>query len=413
MREISLDQLITRSEILLEKNRKNISFSSSLKNLIKKPRKNEFIPIQFEIIPETINDNMFEQGNLGTCYLVAAVNTIKQIPSTFINKEYDADISEYKFNIFINGILKNISLDDKFVYKQEKNDKLSYIGCQTYKYELFLKFIEKLYAEIVKERASITSNNTELEKSVIMLKNIIGGNSNYLYGCLLGTSCIKYTISDTDDLKKEKRDAKYIENIEKHINKHGVLITTSSSYSKFEKVYSHAYAIKSIYEYENKEGMKEKFVHIINPWCSGNEEKNFFDYEEIQKNSESFEYIHEINKKYIKTGKINVPLKLFSKWFKSVVVCEPKYGYHYKVIQNTIKEEQNHLYLFNNNNPQNVEIELFVDDLNNVEYNPNSHNIKLSLSKIEEKNINPIIETDQIRTKSFFWRKNAYIYIFK
>ena len=61
LREISLDQLITRSEILLEKNRKNISFSSSLKNLIKKPRKNEFIPIQYEIIPETINDNMFDQ----------------------------------------------------------------------------------------------------------------------------------------------------------------------------------------------------------------------------------------------------------------------------------------------------------------------------------------------------------------
>ena len=114
---------------------------------------------------------MFDQGNLGTCYLVAAVNTIKQNPSifehTFINKEYDANISEYKFNIFINGILKNISLDDKFVYKQEKNDKLSYIGCQTYKYELFLKFIEKLYAEILKERASITSKNTELESLLL------------------------------------------------------------------------------------------------------------------------------------------------------------------------------------------------------------------------------------------------------
>ena len=79
----------------MEKNRNNSDYYKSFLAVINKPRINEFIPIQYEIIPETINDNMFDQGNLGTCYLVAAVNTIKQIPSIFehifINKEYDSN----------------------------------------------------------------------------------------------------------------------------------------------------------------------------------------------------------------------------------------------------------------------------------------------------------------------------------
>ena len=131
-----------------------------------------------------------------------------------MNKVYDPNLTEYKFNAFVNGILKQISLNDKFVYKQLKNDKLEYIGCQTYSYELFLKFIEKLYAELKKDSASIKFNNTELENSIIMLKNIEGGQSNYLYGCLLGTSCIRYSITDSNELDIEKRNEEYFENIE-------------------------------------------------------------------------------------------------------------------------------------------------------------------------------------------------------
>lgn len=153
---------------------------------------------------------MFNQCNLGTCYLVAAFNTIKQISSIFeyifVNKEYDSNRHEYKFNIFINGILKQINLDDKFVYIKQNNDKLTYIGCQTYKHELFLKFIEKLYAEIKRERAVINSSLSELEISVNLLNYIEGGYSNYLYGCLLGTSSITYSISDSNEFEKEKNN---------------------------------------------------------------------------------------------------------------------------------------------------------------------------------------------------------------
>ena len=62
------------------------------------------------------------------------------------------------------------------------------------------------------------------------------------------------------NLKKKKTIEKYIQNIEKHINKNGVIITTPSKYIQyrlFKKIYAHAYSIKNIYEHENKRGIKK------------------------------------------------------------------------------------------------------------------------------------------------------------
>ena len=49
--------------------------------------------------------------------------------------------------------------------------------------------------------------------------------------------------------------------------------------------------------------------------------------------------------------------------------------------------------------------------MNNVEYNPSSNNIKLSLYKIESNNINLIKKTDQQESYRFYCRNNAYIFI--
>ena len=49
--------------------------------------------------------------------------------------------------------------------------------------------------------------------------------------------------------------------------------------------------------------------------------------------------------------------------------------------------------------------------MNNVEYNPSSNNIKLSLYKIESNNINLIKEADQQESYKFYCRNNAYKFI--
>ena len=302
LKEIGQEQLITRSLILKEKIKNNINYDNAFENIIEeKNNEVKFTPIQYELIPEKINHNMFDQGNLGICYLVAAINSINQIPSVFehifIDKEYNNEKTEYKLNAFINGKLKEIILNDIFVY-EKKNNKLKYFGSQTYKYELFMKFIEKLYAELNKDHAPINSFQNQLEKSVNMLKNIIGGFSNYLYRCLLGTSCIKYNISDSDEILYEKRVEKYIENIEKNINKEGIIMTTDA-YKKDSDT-GHEFAINNIFEYENHKGTKKKFIQIYNPWGSGNSGIGYFDF----------------NENYFNSRQLKIPLNLFSKRFK-------------------------------------------------------------------------------------------------
>ena len=291
---------------------------------------------------------------------------------------------------------------------KKKNNKIKYFGSQTYKYELFMKFIEKLYAELNKHDAPINSFQNQLEKNVNMLKNIIGGFSNYLYRCLLGTSCIKYNTSDSDEIIYEKSVEKYIENIEKNANKKGVIMTTYANKNGSDT--GHEFAINNIFEYENNKGVKKKFIQIYNPWGSGNSGIGYFDFNEIQKESENFQYIHEFNENYNKSGQLKIPLELFSKWFKNVEVCAPKYGFHYKVIENKIKKNEKHFYLFKNIITQTIEIELFLDELNNIEFFRTYDDINLSLSKIEDNNFKVIEKTNQKQSK-FFSRKNAYIII--
>jgi len=409
LNEISLDQLITRQLIIKEKIEKNVTKKQAKNNLIDRDNSNKFIPIEYELIPETINDNMFNQGDIGTCYLVAAVITIKEIPSVFenifIDKKYEPNKIEYKVNAFVNGKLIEVKIDDKFIFKKYKNLKLEFFGAKPYKYELFLKFIEKMFAILKIKEGSIKSSLNELEKEIIIFKFLDGGHENYLYRCLLGTSCLCYKKFDSNEINEKERDKQYIENIEKHINKAGVIMATFSINSKGR---SHQYAIKNMYEYESNKGIKRKFIQIINPWGSGDNGEGYFDFNEVLKESEDFEYIHEFNKNYNKTGKIKIPLNIFSKWFPSIIVCEPKYGYHYKILENKIQKNQIHLYLFNNNKKQNVEIELTIDEIDNVCFKTKLNNIEITISKIDENNITPIKETSQKESK-FFFRKNAYI----
>jgi len=409
LNEISIDKLITRQLILKEKIEKNITKIQAFRILINRANSNRLMPIEYELIPETINDNMFNQGDIGTCYLVAAVITIKEIPSVFenifIDKKYEPNKNEYRINAFINGKLEVIKIDNKFIFKKYKNLKLEFFGAKPYKYELFLKFIEKMFAKLKIKEGSINSSLKELEKEIIIFKFLDGGHENYLYRCLLGTSCIFYKKCDSKEKFEKERDKEYIENIEKHINKAGVIMAT---FSRDSEGNGHQYAIKNMYEYESNKGIKRKFIQIINPWGSGDNGEGFFDFNEILKESEDFEYIYEFNKNYNETGKIKIPLDLFSKWFQYIIVCEPKYGYHYKILENKIHENQIHLYLFNNNKKQNVEIELTIDEIDNVCFKTNQNNIKITISKIDENNITPIKETSQIESK-FYFRKNAYI----
>ena len=90
LNKISQNKLVTRSDKIKEK-LKSISSNKSF-NYKEQNNNNEFIPINYEIIPEKINNNMFDQGYNGLCYLIAGINAFNEIPSIFdqlfIDKEY-------------------------------------------------------------------------------------------------------------------------------------------------------------------------------------------------------------------------------------------------------------------------------------------------------------------------------------
>lgn len=175
-----------KSQIIKEKIENEISDDcNAINNIINKAESNEFISINYEIIPDLIINKMFDQGELGICHLVAGINACSEISSIFdqlyIDKEYSANKKEYNFNIFINSKSKIITINDKFLYKMLENNKLIYEGNIPFEYELFLKLIVKLFAEICKDNANLDSN--ELYYEINKLENIEGGDSSYLYSC--------------------------------------------------------------------------------------------------------------------------------------------------------------------------------------------------------------------------------------
>ena len=349
---------------------------------------------------------MFDQGDEGICYLVAGINAFNNIPSIldqlFIDKEYSPDKKIYNFNVFINSYLKSQQLNDNFLYYELRNNKLLYRGNQTFKYELFLKFIVKLFAELCKSKVEYNFNETlyAIKKLEYISK---GGYASELYACILGTSSSLY--------RAEEGQNEYINNLEKYINIPGNIIATSAHNEKV----GHQYAVKNLIEYSGKNGEKKKFITLFNPWGKGEpeKEKTFFDFNKIQKEVNNFEYVFEFNNNYINSGLIKIPLDLFCKWFKYLEICSPKYGFHYKVLNNNLNENQSHIYCFSNNINQKIEIELFLGELENIRLIQNyiDIDIELNLSKLEDNyNINIIRKVNQ-KESIFFVRKNAYIFI--
>ena len=394
---ISQTQLITRFHIKKEISIYNLKGEiSAIDHIIKNGNKdNEFIHIPYEIIPETIMNIMFQQGNKGICYLVAGINAFNEIPSIFdqlfIDKYYSENKKEYKLQAFINSKMEVISLDDKFLYEIKGNNKIMYEGNQTYQYELFLKFIVKLFVELNKSEEDFDYN--EIRYSYNKLKRINkGGRASELYSCILGTS----SLLDNSD------------NIEKYINNPRNIIATYTYFHQY--TYGHQYAVKSMFEYFGKNGKKQKFITLFNPWGYGNpDEEKFF--EEVKDESKNYEFVYEFNNNYKNSGLIKIPLNLFKKKFPGIEVCTPRYGYHYKVLRNKIEINSYHYYCFYNDIKQNIEIELFLGELNNVRrIKVNTTNIKISLYKIE-KDLNFTLKDRRSQNDSFFFvRKNAYIF---
>ena len=93
-----------------------------------------------------------------------------------------------------------------------------------------------------------------------LINYIEGRDSSYLYSCLFGTSTFSYKST--------------IENIEKYINRPGVILATSTLGPKG----GHQYAIKNLLEYKGKTEEKEKFITLFNPWGKGNIDYEDFDF---------------------------------------------------------------------------------------------------------------------------------------
>ena len=409
LNKISRNKLLTRSENKKEKIKKEkIEKNSNNEDIT------DFIPINYEIIPEKIMNFMFDQGQIGICYIVAGVNSFCEIPSIldqlFIDKDYSPDKKQYKFNVFVNSIQRIISLNDKFLYEKVKfkgKTKLKYVGCQTFKYELFLKYIVKLFAELNSLNKDYLFNSDECQYSIKKLKDIEGGFASEIYGCILGTSSI--FIECKSDNKEE-----YMNIIEKYINIPGnILATSAHGKNKITNEFGgHQYSIKNMIEYSGN-GEKKKFITLYNPWGVGNAEFEFFDFNKIKEETKNFEYISKYNEEYSNTGLIKIPLNLFCNWFTNLEICCPKYGYHYKVFNNNLERNKTHRYCFFNNKKQYVEIELFLDKLENIRYLDKQENAEIILEKIDNKDLEikfNLIDSSNQRKLLFLVRNNAYIY---
>ena len=163
-------------------------------------------------------------------------------------------------------------------------------------------------------------------------------------------------------------------------------------------------------EYKGKTEEKEKFITLFNPWGKGNIDYEDFDFKKVQNVAKNYEYVYNFNEKYNFSGLVKIPLNLFGTWFTELEVCEPKYGFYYKVFNNFLKKNDNHYYCFYNNIKQKIEIEVFLSHLNNVRAIRNDDDIELSLSKIEKDySIINVIKTTQ-KESIFYIRKDAYIY---
>ena len=158
-------------------------------------------------------------------------------------------------------------------------------------------------------------------------------------------------------------------------------------------------------------GVKKKFITLYNPWGKGNIENEFFNFNKIKEETKNFEYITNYNNEYSNTGLIKIPLNLFGIWFKYLEICCPKYGFHYKVFNNYLKENISHIYCFSNNIKQDIEIELFLDELENIRRIKNQNiNVDLILSEITRNYCFNTIEKSTQKESKFYVRKNAYIY---
>ena len=412
---ISQTQLITRADIKKEivscniKGKENYCERLAINNIIQREiNNNQFIPIPYTIIPKTIMNIMFQQGDYGICYLGAGINAFNDIPSIvdqiFIDKNYSEKKKEYKLNAFINSKKMVFSLDDIFLYQVLGNNKNMYMyeGCQTYKYELFLKFIVKLFAVLNQSKAEPDKN--EIKYSYNKLKNIEEGRASEIYSCFLGTNTLNYNLD-------EQGIDGYIDNIEKYNIPGNILATGILWDDENGKRTGHQYAIKNMFEYIGKNGKKQKFITIFNPWGYGDPDKEHFAYEEVQEESENYEFVYEFNKKYNKSGLIKIPLNLFYNWFTTLEVCIPRYGFHYKVIKGYVEKNISHYYCFCNDKIQNIEIELFLDELENVRILKKQFtNIEIYLYKIIQNYNIFFIEKNLQNNSKFLVRKNAYIY---
>lgn len=91
-------------------------------------------------------------------------------------------------------------------------------------------------------------------------------------------------------------------------------------------------------EYKGKTEEKEKFITLFNPWGKGNIDYEDFDFKKVQNVAKNYEYVYNFNEKYNFSGLVKIPLNLFGTWFTELEVCEPKYGFYYKVFNNFLKK---------------------------------------------------------------------------
>lgn len=123
-------------------------------------RPHEFLAADYSNVHlfENIDPNDIEQGQLGVCYLLAAISAVAEFPSRiqkiFINQQSNAQ-GVYGVKFYVQGVPTEIVLDDYIPCTKSSKEKISPVFSKPKGNELWVLLLEKAWAKLFGSYAKI------------------------------------------------------------------------------------------------------------------------------------------------------------------------------------------------------------------------------------------------------------------
>lgn len=129
------------------------------------------LPQEYKSNPDSISEDVI-QGELGDCYFLSAISALAEHPDriwSLFNYEQKLNGNGYfKVNVYLNGILNVIIVDDYFVIRKDKIEYfdgkpsiscLAFSGINQKTYNIWAIVLEKVWAKVNKSYENIISGN--------------------------------------------------------------------------------------------------------------------------------------------------------------------------------------------------------------------------------------------------------------